>query len=236
MRRGAAAMTSDFGEHMKAVALALLGEPNRHLSKGADLRFGSNGSMSVNLKKGRFYSLEAKKGCGVLDLIKLVKGLDAPAAINWMRSKGLPSRDRRHSSVNGAHYSCEVTKKVEPKKEIEAIYEYTDEEGRLLFQSVRYVFKKSDGTLVMTREGKPAKTFLQRRRDPKTGDWVWNVKGCRLVPYKLPELVEAIANQRMIFVVEGENCGHSASRRPATPRAPANSRPSLCNIFAALRS
>jgi hypothetical protein len=86
----------DFGNYMKAVALALLGEPNRRLSKGANLRFGSNGSLSVNLEKGAFYSHEEKKGGGVLDLIKAMKGLDAPAAIEWMRSQGLSIDDDRH--------------------------------------------------------------------------------------------------------------------------------------------
>jgi putative DNA primase/helicase len=70
--------TSDLGEHMKAVALALLGEPNRYQSKGTVIRFGTNGSMSVNLKKGTFYSHEEMQGGGVLDLIKREKGHHTP--------------------------------------------------------------------------------------------------------------------------------------------------------------
>jgi hypothetical protein len=48
----------DFAVHIQAVATALLGKPNPLHSKGSDLRFGTNGSLSVNFKKGTFYSHE----------------------------------------------------------------------------------------------------------------------------------------------------------------------------------
>lgn len=69
------------------------------------------------------------------------------------------------------------------KPAIEAIYDYTDEIGRLLFQTVR--FKQKD--------------FRQRRPDGKD-KWIWNLSGVRLVPYRLP----AIMKEPSIFIVEGE--------------------------------
>jgi putative DNA primase/helicase len=67
-----------------------------------------------------------------------------------------------------------------------AIYDYQDEHGNLVFQVCRF----------------EPKTFRQRRPDGK-GGWTWNVKGLRRLPYRLPELFAAPADQ-LVFVVEGE--------------------------------
>ena len=68
-----------------------------------------------------------------------------------------------------------------------ATYDYVNEQGQLLSQAVR----------------RSPKDFRQRRPDGK-GGWDWSVKGVRLVPYRLPEILEAIASERAIFVVKGE--------------------------------
>jgi hypothetical protein len=196
----------DFAAHMQAVATALLGKPNLHLSKGTVLRFGTNGSMSVDLKKGTFHSHEENQGGGVLDLIKRQKGLEGAEAFEFMRQLGCDVPDSRRSGngTNGTHYSSAAKPEVEAKPETEATFDYTDEKGQPLFQVVRKVFRKPDGTLVMTPQGKPEKTFRQRHRDPKTGAWIPNVQGIRIVPYKLPELLKAVAAPKTIFIVEGE--------------------------------
>lgn len=75
------------------------------------------------------------------------------------------------------------------KKEAPVItntYDYTDREGNLLYQVVRY----------------HPKTFKQRRF--VNGEWVWNLKGLKPTPYKLPETLQGIANHQIIFIVEGE--------------------------------
>ncbi|MEX0979297.1 MAG: hypothetical protein WDZ48_10615, partial [Pirellulales bacterium] len=71
------------------------------------------------------------------------------------------------------------------KPQIVATYDYRDEAGELLFQVVRY----------------DPKDFKQRR--PKAGGgWEWSVKGVRVFPYRLPELLAEPT--RPVFVVEGE--------------------------------
>lgn len=70
-------------------------------------------------------------------------------------------------------------------------YDYVDEDGALLYQACRY--KKPDGS----------KTFRQRKPDGN-GGWTYKLEGARLVPYRLPEVIEAAAMGRRIFVVEGE--------------------------------
>jgi hypothetical protein len=71
-------------------------------------------------------------------------------------------------------------------RRIVATYDYIDEHGKLLFQTVRY----------------EPKDFKQRQPDGR-GGWVWNLSGVLLVPYRLPELLAADA-ERVVFIVEGE--------------------------------
>src|SRR5689334_17284867 len=72
-----------------------------------------------------------------------------------------------------------------------ATYEYADADGNLIFQVLR----------------DEAKNFKQRRPDGKKG-WVWSVSGLdprlQYLPYRLPELIEAIAQGQTVFVLEGE--------------------------------
>ncbi|MDP6494877.1 MAG: hypothetical protein QGI09_05565, partial [Dehalococcoidia bacterium] len=72
------------------------------------------------------------------------------------------------------------------KRRISATYDYTDEDGTLLFQTVRY----------------DPKDFAQRQPDGK-GGWKWNLEGVRRVLYRLPELLGADPSEP-VFIVEGE--------------------------------
>jgi hypothetical protein len=74
-----------------------------------------------------------------------------------------------------------------PRTGFVATYDYTDENGELLFQVCRT----------------PGKDFPQRRPDGK-GGWKWSTNGARKVLYRLPEVLEAIATEHMIVIVEGE--------------------------------
>lgn len=65
-------------------------------------------------------------------------------------------------------------------------YDYTDKQGNLLYQKVRY---------------KP-KSFRQRRPDGN-GGWIWDLNGVKPTLYRLPELLEA-TNGENVFIVEGE--------------------------------
>jgi putative DNA primase/helicase len=68
-----------------------------------------------------------------------------------------------------------------------ATYDYRNERGDLLYQSVRFG---------------PIKDFRQRRPDG-SGGWVWNLNGHARVLYRLPEILAAKPSQT-ILVVEGE--------------------------------
>ena len=78
------------------------------------------------------------------------------------------------------------------KLSLVATYDYRDEDGNLVFQKQRLV----------DEEGK--KTFVQRRVDPETGEWVKNLDGVEKVLYNLPRVKSARQNGETIWVVEGE--------------------------------
>jgi hypothetical protein len=160
---------NSFIKIMPTVAKLLLGEPNKSTKR--ELRYGTRGSLAIDLKKGTYFDHEANEGGGVLDLIEREKGLKGAALFDWLRENG---------------FELGATKS---KKKIVAVYDYTDEQGALLFQVVRY----------------QPKDFRQRRPDPSApGGYRYSVKGVRQVPFNLPALRKAITDGRVVLIPEGE--------------------------------
>lgn len=82
-----------------------------------------------------------------------------------------------------------------PRRRIVNVYDYHDENGNLLFQTVRYL----------------PKGFNQRRPDGK-GGYIWNMEGIEPVPYGLPGLIRAVKSGETIFIPEGEkDCDNLAA-------------------------
>ena len=81
-----------------------------------------------------------------------------------------------------------------PRGQAVAIYDYTAEDGTLLFQVLRTADKQ----------------FPQRApdRSRKTG-WRWSLEDTRRVPYRLPKVIEAVAAGELVYVVEGEKDVHA---------------------------
>jgi hypothetical protein len=94
------------------------------------------------------------------------------------------------------HVTDLMPPKEAPKKKqslkLVATYDYRDATGTLLFQKLRYV----------DEDGK--KTFRQRRVDPNSGEWVFNLDGIDKVLYNLPMVSAAINNGDDVWLVEGE--------------------------------
>ncbi|MBF6022860.1 AAA family ATPase [Lysobacter niastensis] len=99
---------------IEAVARELCGDPNPKLSSGRELRYGSNGSLSVDLDKATWYDHEAGEGGGVLALVMQRTGRSDAKA--WLREHGYDV---------GNVLPAEVA------------YDYFDESGELLYQVVR---------------------------------------------------------------------------------------------------
>lgn len=170
-------MASEFAALMEPVARFLLGEPNARMSSKNELRYGSRGSLSIDIAKGTWFDNEAGEGGGLLDLITRETKLEGKARFEWLHEHGFEVDDEG-GRTNG-----------KDRAKIAATYDYCDEAGKLLFQVVRF----------------EPKDFRQRKPDTsERSGWSWSVKGVRQVPYRLPELTEALAQDHTVFVVEGE--------------------------------
>ena len=206
----------DWGRYIEQVADALLGKPTER--KGSKLRYGKRGSFQVNTETGWWDDFEdgnsgKGRGGGVLALIEREKGLKPREAIEWMkRDLGItledsrPQSDRRPKRSNDSsgdprpeppddRPSPAAESKPKERSRLVKTYDYVNATGELLFQVCRM----------------EPKNFLQRRK-PRAGDdpadikggWVWKRDGIVQAPYRLPELIEAIADERTIFIDEGE--------------------------------
>jgi putative DNA primase/helicase len=109
----------DLGRIMGIVAEKLLGTPNSALSSKRELRFGTRGSLSVDLDRGVFHDHEANAGGGVIDLVQRQLRVDHAGAVAWLRSGGF----------------------IDQQAGIGACYDYREASGNLVFQVVRQVPK-----------------------------------------------------------------------------------------------
>ncbi len=91
------------------------------------------------------------------------------------------------------------------RSSIEATYDYVDEAGKLLYQTVRRFPKK----FYQRRPAMPLDPPDRITRDPDGREWVNSLKGPDGKPipralYRLPGVIAAVADGRTVFVVEGE--------------------------------
>ena len=172
-------------ERIEDVARVLLGEPNLVLSTRTQLRYGTHGSLAIEIagdKRGTWYDHEHEVGGGVLDLVRHhTRLVDGDDMADWLHSHiGMPVELK--------------PRQAKPKRRIVAIYNYRDENGELLFQVCRY----------------EPKSFSQRRPDGH-GGWIWSIEGVRQVPYRLPQLLER-PEGAPVYICEGEkDCERLAS-------------------------
>jgi hypothetical protein len=75
---------AELAQHMADTATKLLGQPNLTLSAGDNWRYGRKGSLSVDIKRGRWFDHEAGMGGGVLALIRYMTGTDNRGAFNFL--------------------------------------------------------------------------------------------------------------------------------------------------------
>jgi hypothetical protein len=151
---------------------------------------GGDDRFSISTSKQVFNCRKCGGRGDVIALVQFLDGVDFVEACTTLA--GAPP-----AKPNGKD-------RTEPRKVRTAVYDYHDENGALLFRVERHEYQNSDGTFIL-KEGKHRKAFTQKRPDPNKPDgWIYNVEGIRSVPYKLPELLEAIGGDHFVVVVEGE--------------------------------
>lgn len=124
---------TNIAAYIDTIARHYWGEPTS--TRGNELRWGTHGSKSVDLKKGTFYDHEAGEGGGVVDLVKMHEGAQLASLPEILERKfGIPRQTQ---------------KTLAPAKWLAKRYDYYDADGVLAYQVERY----------------EPKTFRQRRPD-----------------------------------------------------------------------
>lgn len=125
-------------------------------------------SLDVNSKDGRVLFICRSAGCSFAQIIAAL-GMKAQECFDgeFDEKRDLKFEDR-----------------------VVRYYDYRDEKGDLLFQSVRLGWPKD---------------FRQRRWGMvgSHGRWFWNLEGVRIVPYRLPEILAAPQDE-ILVIAEGE--------------------------------
>lgn len=167
-------MQTNFSQYMPQVVELLLGKPNPHHSKPGEPRWGTNGSLKINLESGVWNSFEGEGNGGVLDLIiHQGEAGNRAEAVAWLESKGIHKK--------------EEAPKPAAKARVVARYDYTDEHGEVLFQVERL----------------EPKSFRQRRPAQNGKGWIYKgISEVRKVPYRLPQLLQQ--PDALVFIPEGE--------------------------------
>src|SRR5215203_2681841 len=110
-------MPGNWAHHMHEDAPLVLGEPNRALSSTTELRYGTNGSLAIDLTAGTWFDHERQKGGGVLDLVADRTGVSNGGAVAWLRDHGVRIDDD----------------KVSARGKIAAVYGYHNDDGQLAY-------------------------------------------------------------------------------------------------------
>jgi putative DNA primase/helicase len=167
----------------------VLGEPKR---KAGDELFyhcpnhdDKKPSLQINTRKNCWICGPCNRFGGPWELIHFLGGpepSDKRGLADWFETHGVGQSQTRAPG------------------RIVAFYAYADEDGKELFQQVRY----------------EPKDFKVRHLGPE-GKWIWSKAGVRLVPYNLP----AVLRSNEVFITEGEkdadtvnNWGLTATTNP----------------------
>jgi hypothetical protein len=145
-------------------------------------------------------------GGDVIALAEWLEGSEFIPALEKLAGERAPRPNRRTSRYNGGAPTNKSAKPV-PDWSRGQPFEYRDAENMLLYRNVRYPLVGPDGSPVLSRKGKPDKTFVQEYYDWVERRWIRGRGPHPAIPYKLPELVEALQADRTaveVYVVEGE--------------------------------
>jgi hypothetical protein len=154
---------------------------------------GGNDRFSINPEENVWNCRGCQKGGNPIDLEMHLNGGDFNAAVERLTGEPPPKGNGKDRGTK-------------ERKVVVAEYRYEDETGALVSVKERIEFQEPGGTFVL-KEGKHDKKFRQKRPDPDNpGQWIWNVKGVSPIPYRLPELINAIGSEQTIYIVEGEKC------------------------------
>ena len=170
-------MSTNFAAHAEKIARHYWGEPNPKLSNAKQIRWGNNGSKSLDLLKGVWVDHEEGHGGPMTKLVSMnsKRTLMGNIADVLERDFGIPKNQHKALEPRGRY--------------VERVYEYYDIDGSLAYQIERM----------------QPKGFRQRRPDPdRPHHWIYNMQGVDPLPYNLVGIMERPEDP--VFIVEGEKC------------------------------
>ena len=142
--------------------------------------------------------------------LSVAEGKDGRVLVTCHRGEGC-SVVEICNAVNMKVTDLYPPQKEERKLTLVATYDYRDADGTLLFQKQRFI----------DQWGK--KTFRQRRPDPANPKkYIFSLDDTPKVLYRLPEVLSAIKNSEVIWLVEGEKDAYSLVKRGFCATTPPN--------------
>lgn len=88
---------NDIASEMESAALRLLGKPT--MRTRSQMRYGSKGSLAINLTSGTWFCHESGEGGGVLDLVTRETGLQGRKAAEWLGVADPDWQPRDHATI-----------------------------------------------------------------------------------------------------------------------------------------
>jgi hypothetical protein len=183
----------DFRKYCEAACIDFWGEPDRRNFK--ELRWGQRdcyGGRTYNIRKKCWYCADAKCGGSTLELIAFEQG--------WTNLSGKPDTlGKRFFDAWRIGYEKKIIAEPPPARrvpieaKIRAIFRYTDEQGKHVYDVVRFNTENKGDRF--------------RYRLP-SGEW--KLGKTRRVLYRLPELIAAVEAHKRILVCEGERDAETA--------------------------
>lgn len=158
---------------------------------------GGTDRFAVNTKKPAFNCRRCGiKGSDAIALTMVLDGCDFTGAVATLTGEPFKPKGNGHAKPS------QTAKQIVVER-----FDYHDTQGAVVYQTERVEFRNPDGSYVL-KDGKHEKKFALRRPDPdRPGEWI-SGRGCMAsvtrFPYRLPELIEALANGSLIVIVEGE--------------------------------
>lgn len=162
---------------------------NKQMSNKTNKRFGSKGSLSIDLKKATWYDHENQIGGGLLDLIEQQTGDNA---WDWLRKHGFVSEQMPKANI--------ILAPTSNYKERNEVYIYKTAAGDPLYRKIR------------SYDSHGVRKFAQERFDKESGKWLSGLKIKdnegnvinEVTPtiYNLPALINQPNDT--IYFVEGE--------------------------------
>jgi len=146
------------------------------------IKVGDQDEALVYCHKGLCDATKIFQSCG-LDLVK----------DGFVHDGGNDLRPRQKQPAPVRAASVTSVPAPKKKRKLVKVYKYHDEDGNVLYEKLRY----------LSEDGK--KSFAHRRPNPDNpSDYIYDLKDTRKVLYRLPELLKEIANNEVVWLVEGE--------------------------------